>query len=118
MMPMDYVPGSGLRQYFGTEGIEDAFNLMGLSDPGIDRLITVVENAGTQDELFTAIKALDRALRAKRFNVFQWFKPTHTVAYYDYLRYPEPLPPYALGNLAFWWADAEAYDALKAKGAF
>ncbi len=117
-MPMDYIPGSGLRQYFGTEGVDDTFNLMGLSDPGIDRLITIVENAGTEDDLQVAIRALDRALRAKHFNIFQWYKPEHWVAYFDYLRHPEPLPPYALGNLAFWWADQEAYDALRAKGAF
>ena len=116
-MPMSYVPGSGLRQYFGTEGTTDVFNLMGLSDPGIDALIAVVEAAETEDALHVAIKALDRALRAERFWIPQWFKPVHTVAYYDYLRHPEPLPPYALGNLDFWWADQDAFDRLKASGA-
>lgn len=118
-MPMSFVPGSGLRQYFGSVSAnESAFNLMGISDPGIDALIAVVEAAATEEDLKVAISALDRALRAQRFWIPQWFKPVHTVAYYDYLRYPEPLPPYALGNLDFWWADQEAFEKLKADGAF
>ncbi|WP_179378633.1 extracellular solute-binding protein [Jannaschia marina] len=118
-MPMAYVPGSDLRQYFGSgTANESARNLMGLADPGIDALIKVVEAADSEEELAAAVSALDRGLRAQHFWVPQWFKPAHTVAYYDYLRYPDPLPPYALGNLDFWWADQDAYDALKAAGAF
>ena len=117
-MPMSYTPGSSLKQYFGSDTADTSvFNLMGLKDPAVDRLIGVVEAADNQEDLGVAIAALDRVLRAKRFWVPQWFKPVHTVAYYDYLRYPEPLPPYALGQLAFWWADMEAYERLKADGA-
>ncbi|MCK0169162.1 extracellular solute-binding protein [Jannaschia sp. S6380] len=116
-MPMGYVPGSTPRQYFGSESADDVFNLMGLQSPAVDAVIEIVENATTQEDLEAGIAALDRVLRAERFWVPQWFKPVHTVAYYDYLRYPEPLPPYALGHLAFWWADQEAYAALKAEGA-
>ncbi|CTQ49813.1 extracellular solute-binding protein [Jannaschia donghaensis] len=118
-MPMSYVPGSGLRQYFGSGSANDsAFNLMGLADPGIDALIKAVEAAETEDDLHVAISALDRGLRAQKFWIPQWFKPVHTVAYYDYLRHPENLPPYALGNLDFWWADQDAFERLKADGAF
>ena len=31
----------------------------------------------------------------------------HWVAYYDMYRYPEELPPYALGFLDFWWVDPD-----------
>lgn len=115
--PVGYEPGSGLMQYFGTEGVEDVFNSMGLSDPAVDRLIAKVMEAETRAELHVAVKALDRVMRNLRFWVPQWFKDKHTVAYYDYLRYPDPLPPYALGQLDFWWADEAAFEALKAKGA-
>ena len=30
---------------------------------------------------------------------------------------PETLPPYALGEMSFWWYNAEKAEALKAKGA-
>ncbi|MCX8508000.1 MAG: extracellular solute-binding protein, partial [Rhodobacteraceae bacterium] len=52
-------PGSGLRQYFGTEGVNDSFNSMGLADPAVDALITKVLEADNRDALALAVKALD-----------------------------------------------------------
>lgn len=114
--PTGYEPGAGLMQYFGCEGVDDVFNSPGLCDPAVDSLIETVMAAETQDELYTAVMALDRVLRAKRFWVPQWFKDVHTVAYYDVFDHPEPLPPYALGNLDFWWYDADRAAELEAAG--
>lgn len=116
---MDLEPGSGLKQWFGSEGAaESNRNLMGLQDPAVDRLIEIVVNADEKEEMQTAVRALDRVLRAKQFWVPQWFKPTYWVAYYDMYDHPEELPPYALGELDFWWYDAEAAERLRAAGAF
>ena len=115
--PTGYEPGSGLKQYFGTEGLTDVFNIQGLSDPAVDALIVKVAEANTKEDLHTAAKALDRVLRAIRFWVPQWYKDTHTVAYFDMYEHPEQLPPYALGELDFWWYNAEKAEALKAAGA-
>ncbi|WP_296423165.1 extracellular solute-binding protein [Yoonia sp.] len=116
---MDFEPGIGLRQWYGSETAADSSrNLMGLQSPAIDRLLTVVIDAQTLDELTPAVHALDRALRAEGFWVQQWFKDVHTVAYYDMFRHPENMPPYALGELDFWWYDAAAAEALRAAGAF
>lgn len=117
-LPTGYEPGAGLQQYFGTEGVNDVFNSMGLSDPAVDTLITNVMNADTKAKLIPAVKALDRVLRALRFRVPQWYKNKHTVAYYDMYEHPETLPPYELGQLDFWWMNAEKADKLKAAGAF
>ena len=57
-------------------------------------------------------------MRAEKFWVPQWFRNIHTIAYYDMYRYPDALPPYALGTLDFWWLDQQAHDSLKAAGAF
>ena len=116
--PMGYTPGAGLQQYFGSAGVDDAFNAMGLSDPAVDALIKEVEAATTREELNTRVMALDRVLRAHRFWVPQWFKNVHTIAYYDMYEHPDPLPPYALGELDFWWYNAEKGEQLKAAGAF
>ena len=116
--PMSYVPGSGLQQYFGSGGVEDVFNAMGLADPAVDTLIAGIEAATTSEELTVRVKALDRVLRAHRFWVPQWFKDQHTIAYYDMYEHPETLPPYALGQMDFWWYNAEKGEALKAAGAF
>ena len=115
--PMGYEPGAGLVQYFGTEGLGDVFNTAGLSNPAVDRLIQVVMKAETREELHVAVKALDRVLRSLRIWVPQWYKDAYTVAYYDMYEHPEPLPPYSLGFLDFWWIDPEKEAALKARGA-
>ncbi len=117
--PMNYVPGNGLKQYFGSETADNSvFNKMGLRNPAVDRLIDTVIGAETRDELVTAVKTLDRVLRSIRFWVPQWYKDTHTVAYYDMYEHPENMPPYSLGHLDFWWYDAEKAAKLKAAGAF
>ena len=112
-------PGSELEQYFGSESAEfSIFNLAGYGSEAVDSLIDSVTAAEDRTTLDDAIRALDRVLRAEVFWVPQWFKNTHTVAYYDMYRYPENLPPYALGTLDFWWFDQAAHDKLKAAGAF
>ncbi|HDR27156.1 extracellular solute-binding protein [Rhodovulum sp.] len=115
--PMDYIPGSGLKQYFGSETANTSvFNMMGLKSEAVDRLIEHVLAAEDDAQVETAVKALDRVLRAERFWVPQWFKNTHTVAYFDMYEYPDPLPPYSLGNFDFWWYNAEKAAALRAAG--
>ncbi len=112
-------PGSELEQYFGSESAEfSIFNLAGYGSEAADRLIADVKAAQTRSELDDAIRALDRVLRAEKFWVPQWFRNIHTIAYYDMYRYPDALPPYALGTLDFWWLDQQAHDSLKAAGAF
>ena len=115
----DYISGADLKQYYGSETADiSSFNAMGLKSKAVDRLIDVVMAAKTNDELTTATKALDRVLRGERFWVPQWFKDKYTVAYFDMYEHPATMPPYALGELDFWWYNAEKGDALKAAGVF
>ncbi|WP_281984449.1 extracellular solute-binding protein [Thalassorhabdomicrobium marinisediminis] len=117
-MTQGYEPGIGLRQWFGSETAADSSrNLMGIEDEAVDRLITAIIDATTLEEMTAATHALDRVLRAMGFWVPQWYKSVHTVAYYDMYDYPDPLPPFSLGNLSFWWYDAERAEELKAAGA-
>ncbi len=117
-LPTGYEPGSGLRQYFGSEGVNDVFNTPGLADPAVDQLITNVLNADKRADLAPAVRALDRVLRALKFRVPQWYKNKHTVAYYDMYEHPAALPPFSRGELDFWWYNPEKAAALKAAGAF
>ncbi len=117
--PMSLTPSSGLEQYFGSENAnQDTFNISGLADPAVDALIEKVKAADTREALDTAVRALDRVLRAIDFRIPQWFKPEYTLAYYDFYAHPDPLPPYSLGQFDLWWVDRAKFDALKAKGAF
>ncbi|MFY0633934.1 MAG: ABC transporter substrate-binding protein [Vannielia sp.] len=114
-----YIPGDGLKQYFGGETADTStFNKMGLNNPAVDSLIESVKAANNEEELRVAISALDRVLRALKFRTGQWHKAADTVAYYDIYEHPDPLPPYALGELDFWWYNAEKAEKLKAAGAF
>jgi microcin C transport system substrate-binding protein len=88
----------------------------GLADPVIDELLEVVIRAETREEMEIATRALDRVLRAYRIRVPQWFNDSAWVAYYNHYRYPEPLPPYGIGYLDFWWVDPEAEQALRDQG--
>lgn len=115
--PMSYEPGTGLQQYFGSATKDDSvFNSMGYGSEAADRLIEIIENAETREEMVTAVKALDRVLRHEVFWIPQWFKNVHTVAYYNMYEHPEELPPFALGHLDFWWINPEKEAALKAAG--
>ena len=111
--------GAGLKQYFGSETADiSIFNLAGYKSEAADRLIENVIAAEDRETLNDATRALDRVLRAEVFWVPQWFRNTHNIAYYNMYRYPDTLPPYALGVLDFWWFDQDAYARLKAEGAF
>jgi microcin C transport system substrate-binding protein len=115
---LPWEPSTGLKQWFATEAMEGSTrNLMGLSDPAVDRLIEEVVAAESKEEMENHVRALDRVLRQKLFWVPQWFKDVYTVAYYDQYSYPENLPPFSLGQLDFWWFDQEKHDALVAAGA-
>jgi microcin C transport system substrate-binding protein len=116
---MGFEPGSELKQWFGSESAaESNRNLPGIQDPAVDRIIDIVVNAETRDEMHTAARALDRVLRAMRLGVPRWYNPNFWVAYYDIFDHPEELPPFAVGELDFWWYDAEAAAELQAAGAF
>jgi microcin C transport system substrate-binding protein len=112
-----YIPGSELQQYFGSASKDGEFNHSGLADPAVDKLIAIAEAAKSKDELIVATKALDRVLRSDRIWVPQWYKAAHTVAYFDMFAHPETLPPFALGELDFWWYNPEKAKALVAAGA-
>jgi microcin C transport system substrate-binding protein len=115
--PMSLEPSSGLKQYFGSETADQSvFNSMGLKSEAVDALIENVVNAQNKADLATSVKALDRTLRAYYFWVPQWFNNTYRVAYWNMYEHPQTLPPFALGNLDFWWYNAEKAADLKAKG--
>jgi len=117
-IPMGYEPGASIRQYFGSETKDTSiFNPSGVGSATIDALLDYVINAETKDEMIIAVKALDRVLRWERFRIPQWYNGNHWVAYYDMFEHPDPLPPYALGFLDFWWLNPEKEAALKAAGA-
>ncbi len=112
-----YELGDDMTQQFGSSTANNSsYNRVGLASKAVDQLIEVAKAAKTKDEMVVAAKALDRVLLRERIWVPQWYKNVYTLSYYDMYEHPE-LPPYALGELSFWWFNAEKAEKLKAAGA-
>lgn len=109
--------GIGLTQRFGSDGLGDLFNPASYASPAVDELAKYVVAATSYEEMATAVRAIDRILRASYFVVPTWYKNEAWLAYYDMFRHPEPLPLYDLGYLDFWWYDEGRAAELKAAGA-
>ncbi len=110
--------GTGLMQRFGSEAASfSLFNPAGLASPLVDSIIERSLNATTREEEAATLTALDRVLRYEFIMIPVWYNPSHWVAYYDQYEHPENIPPYALGQLDFWWYNQDKADALRAAGA-
>lgn len=107
-------PGVEQRNRWGSEAAdrEGSQNLAGIKDPAVDALIEKVIGARTREELTTAARALDRAVMWGHHLVPQWYKGSHTVAYWDRYGRPKIKPKFALGFLDTWWVDEAKNAAL------
>ncbi|MCB2079022.1 MAG: ABC transporter substrate-binding protein [Novosphingobium sp.] len=106
---MPATPGEEVRVYWTSDNadVPGSRNLSGIKDPVIDALTRRLIDAKSRGEQVTAARALDRVLRAGRYWVPHWYKPVHTLAYWDVYSHPEEKPRYDLGLDATWWYDAE-----------
>ncbi len=110
--------GTGLHQRYGSEdAIISLFNPASLQSELVDTIIDASLAAQSREEEEYTLRALDRALRHEFIMIPMWYNPSTWVAYYDQYEYPTPLPPYALGQLDFWWFNAEKHEALVEAGA-
>jgi microcin C transport system substrate-binding protein len=100
-------PGDSLRSYFSSQAasLKGSNNLAGIADPAVDTLIDAVVAAQTRAALVTACRALDRVIRAGRYWIPQWYKPTHWIAYWDVFGRPATQPRYFRGIPDTWWRD-------------
>jgi len=109
--------GTGLAQRFGSEAAEySLFNPAGLASPLVDRIIEAALMTESQAAEDMTMRALDRALRHEFIVIPDGYKPDHWVAFWDMYAHPDPIPPYALGVLDFWWTDPDKEARLKAAG--
>jgi microcin C transport system substrate-binding protein len=100
-------PGIEIRSYWGSEfaNIPGSRNLCGIANPAIDALIEKVIAAETRENQIVAARALDRCLRAGHYWIPQWYKASHTIAYWDIYDRPAVSPLYDRGVELTWWVD-------------
>lgn len=80
-------------------------NLPGIANSAIDALIDAVGAAKDRDSLTVAMRALDRALRARRDWIPSWYLANHRSAYWDMFGFPEQKPDFGFPVEALWWVD-------------
>ncbi|RUW17167.1 ABC transporter substrate-binding protein, partial [Mesorhizobium sp. M1A.F.Ca.IN.020.06.1.1] len=80
-------------------------NLPGIASPAIDALIDAVGAAKDRESLTVAMRALDRALRARRDWIPSWHLANHRSAYWDMFGFPEQKPDFGFPVEALWWVD-------------
>ena len=111
---MRLTPGVELWNMFGSRAAEAqaSFNLSGIKNPVIDKLIEKVIKARSRQDLITATRALDRVLRAHFYWVPHWYKASHNIAYWNKFSRPKTKPKYARGVIDLWWYDPEKANKL------
>jgi microcin C transport system substrate-binding protein len=98
-------PGDSLRSFFSSQAsaLKGSQNLAGMADPVIDALIELIIAAKDRPSLVNACKALDRVIRAGRYWIPHWYKPSHWIAYWDMFGRPAKKPRYARAIPETWW---------------
>jgi microcin C transport system substrate-binding protein len=111
-------PGDSLRSYFSSQaaGLKGSNNLAGIADPAVDALIETIIAAETRPALVTACRALDRVIRAGRYWIPQWYKPSHWIAYWDVFGRPPAQPRYFRGIPETWWYDRDRAAKIQKAG--
>ncbi len=108
-------PGNEQRNYWGSAAVNrpGSRNLVGISDPAVDKLIDRIIYAKSREELVAATRALDRVLMWNHFVVPMWHIPYERIARWDRFGRPETLPPYSDGFPTIWWWDEARAEKVK-----
>ena len=108
--PESLSPGNEQRGFWSSAATDQpgSFNLIGIKNPAIDKLIERVIFTKDRDELVAASKALDRVLLWNFYVVPQWTYPFVRTARWDRFSHPENMPKYGrTGFPSLWWWDAD-----------
>jgi microcin C transport system substrate-binding protein len=111
-------PGDSLRTYFTSQAaaIKGSQNVAGIADPAVDALVDRIIAAESRPALVAACRALDRVIRAGRYWIPHWYKPSHWIAYWDVFAFPPKQPTFARGIPDTWWYDGNKAAKIERAG--
>jgi microcin C transport system substrate-binding protein len=98
-------PGNEQREYWGSAqaDIKASRNLIGLKNPVVDKLVSMIISAPTEEDLIARCQALDYVLLDGNYVIPNWNIPAWRLAYWNKFGLPEHQAPYAIGNEDNWW---------------
>ncbi|MBB4010401.1 peptide/nickel transport system substrate-binding protein [Rhizobium taibaishanense] len=106
--PSTLVPGIEQFNRWGSvsRDRQTSFNYAGVANPDVDRVLTTMVNARSQEDFQASVRALDRLLVAGHYVVPLYYNGDQWIAHWKHIRRPEQVP--VLGpQLSTWW-DARA----------
>lgn len=104
--PESLSPGNEQSNFWGSVAADrpGSENMAGIKDPVVDALVADLIRSGSEEALKASVAALDRVLLWGHYVVPHWYSGVYRVAYWNRLRRPETVPPYALGFDSWWIA--------------
>lgn len=87
-------------------------NYSGIADPAVDALVDAAGRAMNREDLTTAIRALDRVLRARLDWIPNWYADSHRSAFWDMFGFKEPKPDFGFPVEQLWWLDKQKAASL------
>ncbi len=97
-------PGNEQR-YFWTSSAADSkgsMNYSGLKSPVVDALVEEIIQASSQEELTTAVHALDRVLLHEHIVIPHWYTPSHRYMFQNTIGMPTSVPLKGADILTWW----------------
>jgi len=102
--PISQMPGNEQKEFWGSQSADTpgSYNLIGLKNPVVDKLLDGLVSAQTKEDYAGYIKALDRVLLHGHYIIMQWYSPYHRIAYHNKFDFPKT--DLNLGFQPFsWW---------------
>ena len=98
-------PGNEQLEYWGSKAADrpGSYNVAGIKNPAVDKLIERVIYAKDREELVAATRALDRVLLWNYYVIPQWYAEHLNIAYWDKFGIPEPQPEASGVDIPSWW---------------
>lgn len=99
-------PGNEQREYWHSSTVDakGSRNYMGVDDPVVDELVSMVIQATSREELVHRVRALDRVLLHSHYVIPNWYLPKDRIAYWSFLKRPETVPKNGV-DIDNWWIE-------------
>jgi microcin C transport system substrate-binding protein len=114
--PMGNTPNTELRNFFHSQAAQNpqTYNMAGIANPVVDRMILAALTAKTQQDLVTACRALDRVLLHNYYMMDIGVVPGTPYAHWNRFGWPPIVPRYVTGFPHTWWFDSKKDAMIKA----